>query len=179
MLEDKIIDLLSKKTKWYSELENSLRLIAKAEQLARSSRHGMIYEEKDELPKEIENKSPEELANELWNFMLNEYPNAGQRERYSIERTFWMEKGVERYGTKARLLIDKVSNIISRKTNESEKEKIPDTVEKCINWLKENQMKKLTKTDLNGFLAENSLDLSTTNRSIIHSRVNLKLKKLE
>lgn len=170
---------LSEKTKWYSEFENSLHLIAKAEQLAEPRRTGMIYEEK-ELPKEIENKSAEELANELWDFMLKEYPNAGLRERYSIEKTFWMKKGVYRYDSiKANLLIDKVSSIILRKIDESEKEKIPDTVEKCINWLKKYQMKKLTKTDLNGFLAENSLDLSTTNRSIIHSRVNLKLKKLE
>lgn len=170
---------LSEKTKWYSEFENSLHLIAKAEQLAGPRRTGMIYEEK-ELPKELENKSEEELANELWNFIFKESPTTNYREIYSIERMFWMQKGVNRHDSaKASLLMNKVSNIISKKLDEREKEMIPETVEKCINWLKEYQMKKLTKTDLNGFLAENSLDLSTTNRSIIHSRVNLKLKKLE
>jgi hypothetical protein len=46
-----------------------------------------------------------------------------------------------------------------------------------VNWAKENQLKKVNKTDVDSFLAEKELTLSKLSRGIIYSKVNIILAK--
>jgi len=72
---------------------------------------------------------------------------------------------------------------IIEKTNRqlvvNEKEKIPDLVEKCVEWAGENNMYKPTQSGIKGFLAEIDIDLSTTNFKILFSKVTIELNSIK
>jgi len=166
---------LIEKTKWFEEFEDGFSLIANESRTARSIEQPMVRE--DVLPPEISKKSENELAKEFLDYLLKEFPNPGRHEIYTAEHAFWEEKGVERYfGSKGRLLINKVSNIVSRKLEEREKEMIPKLIDECIRWAKDNDLNKLTKTNIIGFLSEKGIELSSNNKNILHTKVSLKLK---
>lgn len=98
---------------------------------------------------------------------------------YTAREAFWQEKGVNRfYSGKGRILMEKVSSIVERKLEAKEKETLPQLIKDCIEWAKENGLKKITKSNINGFLAEKEVNLSFSNKDILYNRVNLKLKNL-
>jgi len=174
-IKNETVYTLSEQTKWFSNFEQDLNnLIVEKERIeSHISRDSL---EEQELPEEIRKKSVEELASEFLEYLLKEFPHPGRYDTYTVENLFWKEKGLERFTSKSRLLIGKVSSIVLRKIEEKEKETLPQLVEDCIKWTEENQLNKITKTNIIGFLAEKGVELSSSNKNILHSRVSLKLK---
>ena len=168
----------SEKTSWLDEIENGLSEIKLLAKQQGGYRHRVI-EDRDELPKEISKKPVEEWAEEFYNYLQKDFPNASRHDIYTAEHVFWEEKGVDRYGGKARVLMDKVSNIIQRKLEAKEKEMIPKLVGEGIKWAKDNELKKMTKSNIIGFIAEKGLNLSSNSKDILYNRINLKLKQEE
>jgi len=169
---------LSEKTSWLDEIMNELSEIKSLAKQQGGYRHRVI-EDRYELPEEISKKSVEEWAEEFNNYLQKDFPNASRHDARLAEQVFWEEKEVDRYRGKARVLIDKVWNIIEKKFEVKEKEMIPKLVEECIQWAKDNELKKMTKSNIIGFLAEKEIDWSSNNKDILYNRVNIKLKKEE
>jgi len=174
-IKNETVYTLSEKTEWFSNFEQELTSLAKEERDADHSISRSSLEE-EELPEEIRNKSAEELSNEFFEYLLKEFPHPDRRDIYTAEELFWQQKGLERYSSKGRLLRTQVSSIVSRKIDKREKEMIPQLVEDCIKWAKENELSKMTKTNVIGFLAEKEIELSSNNKNILHTKVSLKLK---
>jgi len=169
---------LSEKTKWFEEFGENFRQFQTQAKSTRRVRR-MESEEQEELPEDVRKKSVEELADEYYKYIEKEFPKAGRYELHITRESFWQEKGVNRfYSGKGRILMEKVSNIVERKFEAKEKEKLPQLIEDCIEWANENGLKKITKSNINGFLAEKEDGLSTNNKDILYNRVNLKLKNL-
>jgi len=174
-IKNETVYTLSEKTEWFSNFEHEFTNLAKEERDADHSISRSSLEE-EELPEEIRNKSAEELSNEFFEYLLKEFPHPDRRDIYTAEELFWQQKGLERYSSKGRLLRTQVSSIVSRKIDKREKEMIPQLVEDCIKWAKENELNKMTKTNVIGFLAEKEIELSSNNKNILHTKVSLKLK---
>jgi len=169
---------LSEKTTWFEEFEENFKQLQSQAKSTRRVR-GIESEEQEDLPEDVRKKSVEELADEYYKYIEKEFPKAGRYELHITRESFWQEKGVNRfYSGKGRILMEKVSNIVERKFEAKEKEKLPQLIEDCIKWANENGLKKITKSNINGFLAEKEDDLSTNNKDILYNRVNLKLKNL-
>ncbi len=154
---------------------SEIKLLAKQQGVYRHR----VIEDRDELPEEISKKSVEEWAEEFYIYLQKDFPNASRHDIYTAEHVFWEEKGLDRYGGKARVLIDKIANIIQRKLEAKEKEMIPKLVEEGIKWAKDNELKKMTKSNIIGFIAEKGLNLSSNSKDILYNRINLKLKQEE
>jgi len=169
---------LTKKTQWFEDFGIKFKeLQSQSKQVDRIRRRGI--ETSEELPEEISKKSVEELAEEYYNYILKEFPKASRHDKYTAERVFWEEKGVDRYITgKGRMLIDKVSNLVERKLEAKEREMLPKLIEESIKWCKENELNKLTKSNILGFLAEKEINLSGHSKDILYNRVNIKLKQI-
>jgi len=169
---------LSEKTSWFDEFENGLSEIESLAKQKGRYRHSLM-EDRDELPKEISKKSVEEWVEEFYNYLQKDFPNASRRDVYTAEQVFWEEKGVYRHSGKGRVLIGKVSSIVERKLEVKEKEIIPKLVEEGIKWAKDNELKKMTKSNITGFLAEKGINLSINSKDILYNRLTIKLKKEE
>ena len=177
-IKNETVYTLSEKTEWFSNFEHEFTNLAKEERAADHSISRSSLEE-EELPEEIRNKSAEELSDEFLENLLKEVSYPGRNDIYTAEELFWQQKGLERYSSRGRLLRHQVSGIVLRKIEKREKEMIPQLIEDCIKWAKENELNKITKTNVIGFLAEKEIELSTNNKNILHSKASLKLKSLQ
>ena len=167
----------TEKTPWFEELEINLQEVQTVAKQRKQYRQ-TLTEEHEEVPEAVSKKPVEELAEEYYNYILKEFPNANRHDMYNAERVFWQEKGVDKYITgKGRMLIDKVSNLVERKFEAKEREMLPKLIEDCIKWCKEIELKKLTKSNVLGFLAEKEMNLSGHSKDILYNRVNIKLKQ--
>lgn len=140
-----------------------------------------------EIPDDIRKKTEKELADELVAFVLKEFPDELDRMSFRASRLFWESKGLPDYwhlgreDPKIGLKVEKAESLaqfkLKQETQKREKQLVPKLVEECVNWAKENQLKKVNKTNLNSFLAEKELTLSKLSRDIIYSKVNIILAK--
>ena len=87
--------------------------------------------------------------------------------------------GINNYSNKQRIFTNKVSAIVDRIIGQKEREMIPELIEKCIEWALENKIDKPTQAILRGFLAEDSINLTSNNFKILHTKVTLGLKNLK
>jgi len=182
--------IFQEKTNWLQEFEKLLNEIAE-EKKSLIRQRGYSYSDKDkdkeQAAQELLKKPPEEIADEIMEFVKQEFSEINRRNYYSAERVFWEEKNVNNFDAKTRLITEKVRLIADRKIREleseqekrkleGEKKMLPELIEECVKWVNDNEMNKLTKMDLNGFLAEKEIDMSTNNKNILHTKVNIKLK---
>lgn len=140
-----------------------------------------------EIPEEIRKKSDKELADELVAFVLREFPDELDRISFRASRLFWESKGLAdlwrlgREDPKIGLKVEKAESLaqfrLKQETQKKEKQLVPKLVEECLNWARENQMKRVNKTNVDSFLAEKELTLSKSSRDIIYSKVNITLAK--
>jgi len=130
-------------------------------------------------------KSEEELANELVEFMKKEFPGEEQRISYRATGLFWQSKGVETHAfprdPKVELKVEKVERLtrlkLEQETQKREKEVVPKLVDECVKWAKENGLRKVTKANVDYFLTERNQTLSKLSRDAIYNKVNLILAK--
>jgi hypothetical protein len=140
-----------------------------------------------EIPDDIRKKTEKELADELVAFVLKEFPDELDRMSFRASRLFWESKGLPdswhlgREDPKIGLKLEKAESLaqfkLKQETQKREKQLVPKLVEECVNWAKENQMKRANKTNVDSFLAEKELTLSKSSRDIIYSKVNIILAR--
>lgn len=136
------------------------------------------YEDDGKISKEILEKDPNELADQYVEFMEKEYPDGNRMELWTTEKEFFETIGIPAnvYDEKARRLTERVSALARRIMEKNEKEALPELIDECVDWAEENDLSKVTKTLVIGFLAEKGLSLFQTNKDILHTKVNFKLK---
>jgi len=137
----------------------------------------------EETAQQLEKKSAEEWAKELDVYIIKEFPTAKIADIDRIAEAFWQSKGVDsiRLDIKDRMKMDRVKEIIRKQQDdilrEKEKKELPKIVEDCINWARENGLKKLNKSNLAAFLSEKELDLTALGEDALYNKVNLELTK--
>ena len=149
----------------------------------------IIEEEKQGIPKEIEEKSVEELANEMVEFIEKE--SLHDVPFYEISRIFWNKKGLDSLVfpddpdiTLKRLKIENsvkerlhYQNGISPKQLKKERELLDSLKSKILDKAKRDNKKTLTQTDIELYLMENEETLPRRLQRILYSLVNSELKK--
>jgi len=149
-----------------------------------------LYEQ--EIPSEIKKKSPEELSREFADYMEQEHPEL-VGENYlpeSITSVFWKNKGLEihhldeddmmgeeiseKVETAQRLGIE----LWEQRMKEKESKIVPHLIEECDEWARENGLRGISRSNLNAFLGEKEVSLSSEARERIYSRVSVLLRKM-
>lgn len=169
-------------TEWFEEFANVIKRLSAGEsrQTSFRSRFG-----EEEIPEELKKKSEEELGEEMIDFMKEQLPTLDNREFYQVKELFWSKKGIMSFTTnpEIRFKMSKVEMIARRRLEEAqteaEKEKLPDLIDACIDWCKENGLKKVIKTNVKAFLAEKETFLSRNSEDMLYQKVNFKLKELD
>jgi len=176
---------ITKQVAWLGEIEQEIKELKRKQLLQQKKleheqqeQRRPSYEEmqQEDVPKELLNKDPNDLAKQLLDYIEVEHPDADRSELYHIEKAFWQEKGLNNYSIKHRIFSQKISSIIEKINDKKEKDQLPELVEKCVEWAMENKIYKPTQSVLRGHLAEDDIDLSTNNFKILHTRVCLELK---
>ncbi|MBA7593868.1 hypothetical protein ES703_00802 [subsurface metagenome] len=138
------------------------------------------------IPSEIQEKSKEQLADEMEKFINKEFPEALEDEKVLVDAqsSFWAEKGLENtydLETKIRIKLEKVDKAVERKILEhirlKEKELLPKLVQECIKWAREQDLKKVNKTNIAYFLNEKGVKLTSPSEDSLYMKVNFELKK--
>jgi hypothetical protein len=171
-------------TSWYDQLQN---LIAPFLESGNSVRNVSGYSESDivprkSLPKQLSTKPIEQVVDEVLRFLKDQYGDLPDFPDKTALDAFWESKGIERWQLdgKARLFLDRVAGLVVQRLEEErrkrENQKIPDLIQECIDWAKENDLRKLTKSNLKAFLAEKGEQLSKNSENIVLFKANLELK---
>jgi hypothetical protein len=151
---------------------------------------GVSAEETEEeiiVPKWILTKTPEELSKEIFEFRQKELPE--EMNFYTISESFWESKGVEKSSMplEVRMKMDRVDSITEEQIDkekeakikqqwEKEKEELPSLVNKCVDWARNNGVKRLTLADVDTYIIINSLDILDVTRRALYAMVNVKLR---
>jgi len=142
-------------------------------------------EEGGENIKEIEEKTVEELSQEMIKYCKEEFPEVFEdvKNIRNMQESFWLEMGIENiYGLdpKLRLKIGKVNEKVEREILEEKKKKeqeiLPKLVEECVEWARELGLNKVTKTNIHAFLDEKGISLTSPSKESLFVRVNNLLK---
>lgn len=167
-----ILYCLRDKTQWNDDL------YTRFSRLKISSIQQQTTQNRKELPKELETLSIDEIGEEFMEFLLKEFPKPTTRDVYMAERAFWDKKGISMISADGIILSEKIRKYADKKITDKEKEKIPEIVESCLTWAKENSLKKVFKRNLDVFLDEQEITLSWETKDRIYNKVNMKLKDI-
>lgn len=133
------------------------------------------------LPKALRERTIKDLAKEYADYVKAQAPDLGYGMRTYIRDMFWEEKGVHMNALSkaARFLIKSVemeaSKILEWMEQEQEDERMPEAVEECVQWCKENGISKLTLKALGTFTSTKRIRLSVNNRDILYLKVSARL----
>jgi hypothetical protein len=172
---------LMETTDWFKEFASIIKRLSTP---IRQTGFASSRFEQEEIPKELKEKSEEDIAEEMIDFIKEQLPTLDRRGFYQVKELFWSKKGIMRFTTdpELRFKMSKVEMIADKSIEEAqaaeEKERLPDLIDSCIDWCKENELKKVTKTNIKAFLAEKEITLSRNSEDILYQRVNFKLKDL-
>jgi hypothetical protein len=131
-------------------------------------------------------ESAEELVAQLIEFFKKEYPEHEIKSTFphDISRLFWASKGLDSvflFDSSTRLKMGAVEMKAYEKLNQErvqkEKEMLPKLIENCLEWARKQGVKRVTRSNVNFFLSESEVKVSSTTRDILYSKVNLELTK--
>lgn len=153
--------------------------IEKVETLAQKT----LDEEFESRISDVRRKTAEELAEELLSFVSEEFG----LEEWCVTRKshlYWLQKGLERHRPPDNLIlkIEKVEAIadkeyrskqeaLRRREIETEKELLNSVVPECLSWAKDNSIVKVTKADVNAFLADQGMRFSHETVDLLYWQV--------
>ena len=142
--------------------------------------------EEEKTPKEILDKTIDELSNEMIQFLQKEFKDITEiyKNLRQVKSQFWLDKGVgDTWGLdpKTRIKIDKIEYKVEKYFLDSMRKKeegiLPKLIENCVEWCKNQGLTKLTKTNINYFLNENDITLTPIGNDTLYFKVNYELKK--
>jgi hypothetical protein len=170
-------------TEWFEEFASIIKRLSAP--LRQTGFTGSRFEQ-EEIPKELKEKSEEDLAEEMIDFIKEQLPTPDRLGFYRVKEFFWSKKGVvNRFSIspEIKFKMEKVEMNAQKRIEEAqmeeEKEKLPDLIDSCIDWCKDNGLRKVTKTNVKAFLAEKETTLTRNSEDILYQRVNFKLKDLD
>lgn len=140
-------------------------------------RSGLVLRrEEEEVPDWIKNRTPEELAVEILEF-VKERKKEGL-DYYSASRQFWECKGVHEFlmPVEAQTKIQRAEYLTQKQTLQEEKEELPSLVNKCVDWARTHNMRKVAVADVDAFLFDEDLHLLRETKRALYSKANVKLK---
>lgn len=130
----------------------------------------------------LEKTSEEDIINEMIEFSLKEFPDEKYL-TYSLKNIFWQSKKLDdKYNLPSEMKIkiekieSKADNVLRKKVEEKEKERLDQIIQNCYDWAKENGSSKLTKSDVNAYIMEVGESLTQASKDILYSKVNMRLK---
>ncbi|MGB9659196.1 MAG: hypothetical protein ACPLY9_01540 [Nitrososphaerales archaeon] len=186
-IKDGVTYIFEEQAEWWIESIKEEREMEEVTPMA--IRYGVREQIPEEVLKELQSKDESQLADEMLAFLSKEFPEANMI-GYRNTELFWGQKGIHRWSLEPslRLKIEKVEAIVRQKLEqerlkkekeqiEKEKELIPKLVEECLEWAKKNQMKKVTKSNIDYFLIEKEIKLTRTSRDALYNQVNFKLQR--
>jgi hypothetical protein len=101
--------------------------------------------DEEKMSEDFDSKSAEELAKELNQYVLKEFPDSTMGDIERLAEAFWESKGFDRYGKidiKDRMKMDKAKEIMVKRLKDiqrkQEKTELPKLIEDCTNWAREN-----------------------------------------
>jgi hypothetical protein len=169
------------KAEWYLKY-------VQAEELFKEIKSAIIprverYHTEEEIPEDLEKKSPEELADGIVMLAEKEIGEEfNQSELYMVFQLFWdsIGAGAHYQDASIRMKRRKAENLAMKKLSQAEvareKKMIPELSKKCLLWAKKMGLNKVLKSNVEYFLTEEGVTLSTNGRNMIYNEVNLKLK---
>jgi len=187
-MKEGVAYLFVKQTEWWRELVEK-----ESEMAGRVPSVSFGVDGEDRTPKEVlkelETKGENELADEILKFVAKEFPDA-DRIGYRSTELYWEQLGVHRWSLdpKLRLKIEKVDALARQKLEqerlkkekeqiEKEKSLLPGLVQECLDWARKNQLRRVTKSNIDYFIVEKDLGLSKISRDALYNQVNIKLQK--
>lgn len=153
-------------------------------------RGGLILRrEEAEVPDWMKKQTPEELAVEMLDFIKKECPKDEGFSYHTAFRYFWENRGVQEFllPPEARLKIQRAQFLAEKEIMKQqdaerkrrlleEKDELPSLVGKCVDWARENGLKRVILSDADTFLLEKDLDLLHETKRALYSMVNLMMK---
>jgi len=139
------------------------------------------------IPVEIWEKSVDDLAKEFLKFIEKEFPkekyNAIEKHKDQTFRLFWLTKEVPVFTTNPEFELKKekvemlVETELEKRVMKENKELLSFLTSKIVEWAKKNELSKITKTDVDIFLMEEELLLSSRLKDMLHRMANLGIRK--
>ena len=148
-------------------------------------------EEEIVIPDEVKNFSAEQLAELAFSYAQKEVREEEQKYLFSdFFDEFWNSIGLEdKYdlSNDMRAKIDKAEKITEKKWEkkiadsgrakfQKEKESLPQLIQDCTKWAKQNGLKRVTQSDISTFLLEKNIDILRETKTMLYSKTNALLK---
>jgi len=184
-IKDGVAYVFSKQTEWWME---SVRKREAEEAPAIAIRYGGEERIPKEALQELQSKDENQFVEEILAFLSKEFPEASTV--IGIPN-FWQQKGIQRWALEPKLQfkIEKVEARVRQRLEQErlkkEKEQIekerailPKLIEECLEWAKKNQIRKVTKSNIDFFLTEKEIELTKTSRDALYNQVNFKLQRI-
>jgi len=177
-IKNNIKHTMQKKAPWFDEVEKQYsNLVEKEEKQEELNKPLTFAEQKSlEVPKNLSGKDPNDLAQELLEYHEILNPDFITLDRIT-NGDFWEEKEMNSYSIKHRNFQFIIENLAQKVIEKKEREKMPQLIEKCVEWALENKIDKPNQAMLKGFLAEHDIAVSPINFKILHTKVTLEIKK--
>jgi len=148
-----------------------------------------VVDERHAIPEDVMLATPDDLAKELLDFVKSNSSNEDLvNDLYRYKDLFWKKKKVDSYDLPidVELKKQKVDDLVEKlvrelqeerrhKTLMDEKKIIPELVHSCVIWANGKGLKKVTKADVDVFLAGKSLLVETVRE--VYGMVNIELKQ--
>ena len=149
-------------------------------------------EEEIVIPDEVKNFSAEQLAELAFSYAQKEVQEEEQKWLFSdFFDEFWNSIGLEdKYdlSNDIRAKIDKAEKITEKKWEkkiadsgrakfQKEKESLPQLIQDCTKWAKQNGLKRVTQSDISTFLLEKNIDILRETKTMLYSKTNALLKE--
>jgi len=184
-IKNNIRHTITNQVEWMKEIKQEIQELKRKQLLQKKKLVQELQEQRRpsweeemtaEVPTDLDNKDPNDLAKELLEFIEVNYPDASRHDLWQIHSEFWESKGLNNRSNKHRNFSNKIQSIADKIIDKNEREKLPELIEKCVEWALENKIDKPTQAILRGFLAEDNVNLSPNNFKILHTKVLLELK---
>jgi len=142
-------------------------------------RGGLFAREEEEAPDWIKDKTPEELAVEIFEFAKKEKREG--LDYVSASSQFWESKGINEFlmPSEVQSKMRRASFLARRQAVQEEKDELPSLIGKCVDWARTHDMNKVALQDVEAFLSEKDLHILRETMRALYSRANVKLKSDE
>jgi len=169
---------ITKKVLWMVELEQELTSLDDDDSSNEVEDRSLEHEQQREIdvPENLIGEEVE-LAKKLLIFWQKENPTQSRYIDRDLEREFWEPYDeLIRFNEKHRAFQRKVEDLTIQLHQKNEKEKIPDLVEKCVEWAVENKRSKTTQIEIREFLEDMGEYLDSNNLKSIIEKTNRQLE---
>ena len=146
-------------------------------------------EEKPKVPDWIKNKTVEEIAIEILDYIKIEFP---ERIDYFASRyinQFWSAREIHQYSMPQEIVL-KMQKVTFMAENEfrkqcgeerkqkiqNEKAELPSLVGQCLDWARINGLTRITVADVETFMIEKDIELLPETKRALYAMSNFKLK---